>query len=109
MVYKDVPQHGTDIIQLLLNHESADHRLITPGQNLFENIAAFNKRLVYSPGNTPQNFCLGRSMSRKSNAQTRLKYLTRSQPVAKISTSFTGSPVSHRTRRHGYKEKPKWY
>ena len=31
MVYKDVPQHGTSIIQLLLNHVSADRREILPG------------------------------------------------------------------------------
>ena len=68
MVYKDVPQHGTNIIQLLLNHVSADGRLILPGQDLFENIAAFNERLVYSPGNTPQNFQPGSSTSRNPRA-----------------------------------------
>ena len=56
MVYKDVPQHRSNIIQLLLNHVSADRREILPSQELFENIAAFNERLLFSPGNTPQNF-----------------------------------------------------
>ena len=56
MVYKDVPQHGTNIIQLLLNHVSADRREILPGQDLVENIAAFNERLLFSPGVTTQNF-----------------------------------------------------
>ena len=41
MVYKDVPQHGTNIIQLLLNHMGDQHP-----QNLFENIAAFNEKLL---------------------------------------------------------------
>ena len=56
MVYKDVPQHGTNIIQLLLIHVSADQRVFLPGQDLFDNIAAFNERLLYSPGKIPQNF-----------------------------------------------------
>ena len=44
MVYKDVPQHGTNIIQLLLNHVGDQHpREILPGQDLFENIMAFNE------------------------------------------------------------------
>ena len=52
MVYKDVPQHGMNIIQLILNYVSDENRKILPGQDLFENIAAFNERLVYSPGIT---------------------------------------------------------
>ena len=40
MVYKDVPQHGTKIIQLLLNNVSTDHCLILSDQDLFENISA---------------------------------------------------------------------
>ena len=31
MVYKDVPQHGTNIIQLLINHVSGNRRKILPG------------------------------------------------------------------------------
>ncbi|MDP6295146.1 MAG: hypothetical protein QF618_03950, partial [SAR324 cluster bacterium] len=50
MVYKDVPQHGTNIIQLILNHVSDGEREILPGQDLFENIAAYKERLVYLPG-----------------------------------------------------------
>ena len=38
MIYKDVPQHRTNIIQLLLNHVSADHHEILLSQDLFENI-----------------------------------------------------------------------
>ena len=49
MVYKDVPQHGTNIIQLILNHVSDGEREILPGQDLFENIAAYKERLVYIP------------------------------------------------------------
>ena len=56
ILYKDVLQHGTNIIQLLLNHVSADCRIILPIQVLFEDIAAFNERLLYSLGNVPQNF-----------------------------------------------------
>ena len=58
MVYKDVPQHGTNIIQLLNNHVSADRREILPGQGLFENIAAFNKSLLISPDHTLKTFDL---------------------------------------------------
>ena len=58
MVYKDVPQHGTNIIQLLLNHVSAILHEILPGQDLFEKIAAFNKSLLFSPGNTLKTFNL---------------------------------------------------
>ena len=43
MVYKDVPQHRTIIIQLLLNHVSADRRVILPRQDLFQNIAVSTK------------------------------------------------------------------
>ena len=56
MVYKDVLQQGTNIIQLLLNHVSADCRKILPGQDLFENIATFNERLLFLLGVTLQNF-----------------------------------------------------
>ena len=49
MVYKEVPQHGTNIIQLILNHVSDENREILPGQDLLENIAAFNERLIYAP------------------------------------------------------------
>ena len=49
MVYKEVPQHGTNIIQLILNHVGAGAREILPGQDLLENIAAFKERLVYAP------------------------------------------------------------
>ena len=84
MVYKNVPQHGTNIIQLILNHVSDEKREILPGQDLFENIAAFNERLVYSPGiNT-------KVLSKKPHKQR------------------VESPVSSRTRLHGYQEKPKW-
>ena len=49
MVYKEVPQHGTNIIQLILNHVGAGDREILPGQDLLENIAAYKERLVYTP------------------------------------------------------------
>ena len=43
MVYKAVPQRGTNIIQLLLNHVGDQQlRKILPGQDFFENIVAFN-------------------------------------------------------------------
>ena len=61
MVYKDVPQHGTNIIQLIINYVSDENHEILPGQDLLENIAAFNKRLVYSPGIILQ--CPARSLS----------------------------------------------
>ena len=50
MVYEDMPQHGTNIIQLLLDH-MGDHQPleILPGQDLFENIAAFKEKLLYKP------------------------------------------------------------
>ena len=76
MVYKDVLQPGTNIIQVLRNHVSTDHHEILPGQYLFENISAFNERLLFSPGITPQNFRPGRSMSRKPLAWQGWKYLT---------------------------------
>ena len=97
MVYKDVPQHGTNIIQLFLNHVSADRRLILPGQDLFENIATFNERLLYSPGIIPQNFRPRHSTSRKPH--TRSKYLSRCQPTGKRSVRQPqlDSPVSHHT------------
>ena len=76
MVYKDVPQHGTNIIQLLLNHVSADQRVILPGQDLFENIATSNERLLYLSGEIPQNFRPGHSTSRNPHMRSRWKYLT---------------------------------
>ena len=51
MVYKDVPQNGTNIIELILNHIGDKKREILPGQDLFENIAAFNEKLVFIPNN----------------------------------------------------------
>ena len=54
MIYKGVPQHGTNIIQIILNYVSDGEREILPGQDLFENIATFNERLVYSLSFTPQ-------------------------------------------------------
>ena len=55
MVYKGVPQHGTNIIRLILNHVTNEIREILPGQDLLENIAAFNERLFYVPGIAPKS------------------------------------------------------
>ena len=55
MVYKGTPQHGTNIIQLILNHVSNENHEILPGQDLLENIAAFNERLFYVPGVAPKS------------------------------------------------------
>ena len=52
MVYKGVPQHGMNIIQLILNYVSDENREILPGQDLLENIVAFNKILMHSFGIT---------------------------------------------------------
>ena len=82
MVYKGTPQNGTNIIQSILNHVSDEKREILPGQDLFENIAAFNEKLVYSPS---------------INTLPKKPYKQRVE-----------SPVSSRTRLHGYQEKRKW-
>ena len=105
MVYKDVLQHGANIIQLFLNHVSADQRVILPGQDLFENIAAFNERLLYMAGETPQR--PGQSTSRKPHE--RLKYLPSYRSSVKCKMGYSDSPVAHHTRLHGYQQKPKWY
>ena len=42
MVKKDVPQHGTNIMQLLLNHVSTGGCLILPGQDLFSSFNYFS-------------------------------------------------------------------
>ena len=45
MVYEGEPLHGTNIIELLLNHlPTRPQRL--PGQDLFENTAAFNANIL---------------------------------------------------------------
>ena len=71
---------------------------------LFETIVAFNESLLYSPGNTFQNFRFGRSTSRKPLAQ--LKYLSRYQS----SVRWENPTLIHlwRTRRCAFKEKPEW-
>ena len=131
MIYKDVPQHGTNIIQLILNHVSDGVREILPGQDLFENIAAYNERLVYAPGITSKTpvRSVARNLSKHSiiqlstprrtgnkvlltrnlSKQSTSKYLTPRRPVNRRSTSFnTFSPISSCLRRqNGYQEQPR--
>ena len=50
MVCKDILQHGMNVIQLLLNHMGDQQsREILPDKDLFENITAFNKKLLFTP------------------------------------------------------------
>ena len=50
MVYKDVLQRGTNIIQLLLNNVGYQQpREMLPFQDLFENITAFHGKLLFTP------------------------------------------------------------
>ena len=130
MIYKDVPQHGTNIIQLILNYVSDGNRIL-PGQDLFENIVAFNERLVYSPSTTPQRpaSSASRNLSKQSiykfstphrsvnKASTSrnpsklsiFKFSTPHHPVNKGSTSLTYSPISSRTSgQHAYQDNSRW-
>ena len=102
MVYKDIPQHGTNIIQLILNYVSDGIREILPGQDLFENIAAFNERLVYVPHYTPS-----RNLTEPSHAQ----YPTPGFSVSELSdfsdSSQLHTPISHRTSRSATRKSSK--
>ena len=49
MVYEDEPQRSTNIIQLLLNHVGDQQpREILLAQDWFENIVAFNEKLLFT-------------------------------------------------------------
>ena len=110
MVYKDSPQHGTNIIQLILNHVSDGEREILPGQDLFENIAAYNERLVYVPSN---NASIIQDTTPKRVRKTILKPKNlNKQSTSKIFTprrAALHSPIARRLRgQNAYREQPRW-